>query len=293
MGSCSLCPALLYHTGSTNHPTGRVTIVPVRVGVLVVIGVSGAACIISTVQVCDTFASIMWILPLMTLLTNLSPALTAPQYLRNPRSVEVFSRQRRSLSTNPHRPLNYTWTIKDFENQVLYQISNYTIWPWFPTLHFDFAEMSTGVNKFASKTLQSNIWDKQGSCSPSPQEATRLNLYFCPEPKTAELKYQCGTIADKYCASWSCISTGAISWTPPRPNDYISIARRNGRPSSSCTDGTKWHCCGQRMNPLNVTFTTLGKALAAQQWAVGYTWGGREWSGSGDDGNVFSIRLSM
>lgn len=44
---------------------------------------------------------------------------------------------------------------------------------------------------------------------------------------------------------------------------------------------------------MNITFTPAGKALTSAQWAAGYTWGGREWSGDGDDGNIFSIKLTI
>ncbi|XP_015672362.1 MLV-related proviral Env polyprotein-like [Protobothrops mucrosquamatus] len=228
---------------------------------------------------------------IVTSTTTLYPYLTIPPNGSKVRGITQHRLKRALQNTNPHQPRNYTWLVSDFENQILFQISNYTIWPWFPILHFDFAEMGTGANKFTSKSLQSNQWDKQGSCTPSPKEATWWYLYFCPRPTSTEQHSSCGTIVNKYCKSWSCVSTGYIYWTAPQNDDLISITRRSGKPSAPSCDN--FHCCGQRINPMNITFTNTGKQLSAAQWAVGYSWGGREWSGEDDDGNIFSIRLSL
>uniref|UniRef100_A0A8C6VDS9 Envelope glycoprotein n=1 Tax=Naja naja TaxID=35670 RepID=A0A8C6VDS9_NAJNA len=60
-----------------------------------------------------------------------------------------------------------------------------------------------------------------------------------------------------FCASWDCISTGHISWDPPLK--------------------------------VKVSFTAQGKRYRG--WQGGATWGGRIYDNSGDEGNIFTIKL--
>uniref|UniRef100_A0A8C6XM72 Ig-like domain-containing protein n=1 Tax=Naja naja TaxID=35670 RepID=A0A8C6XM72_NAJNA len=205
-------------------------------------------------------------------------------------STPAVLRLRRSYSgtqQNLHRPANYTWTILDFQGNILHSISNLTLWPWFPALYFDFAEMLVGVHGFKHKT----------KCDPSPREVwnTGPGLYICPGHLT-DLSHldKCGTISDWYCKSWQCVSTGKIWWTAPYTTDYIKaiLGPDNNLPWNSCTN---WACCGVRLNPMTVTFTSHGRSLPITEWFKGKRWGGRSNDNSkhSHPGNIFIIRLTM
>uniref|UniRef100_A0A8C6X0V9 Uncharacterized protein n=1 Tax=Naja naja TaxID=35670 RepID=A0A8C6X0V9_NAJNA len=173
-----------------------------------------------------------------------------------------------AINNNPHRLLNLTWVILDAQNQLLNSSSNYTTWPWFPTLYFDFAEMLVGSHGFHHKT----------KCNPSPREVwnTGPGLYICP-----------GYITDL-----SHIDR-KIWWTPPYTTDYIKagLGPDSNLPWSSCSN---WACCGVRLNPTYVTFTQRGKQLPATDWQAGKRWGGRSYDNANSHpGSYFTIRLHI
>uniref|UniRef100_A0A670ZJZ6 Uncharacterized protein n=1 Tax=Pseudonaja textilis TaxID=8673 RepID=A0A670ZJZ6_PSETE len=183
-----------------------------------------------------------------------------------------------SSHDNAHRPYNITWTIKDAYGQILSSTTNYTmIFSYFPKLHFDFAEMILGKAAYSHPT---------DAPFPSHSIVKRHYLYVCPGHITdADHIYTCGGISDYYCKSWSCVSTGYISWTPPLKNDLITLTRTTQ--DIQCTTGNKkWSRC----NPVTVSFTTEGKR--SNIWDTGAKWGGRiyaYWPGY-HYGNVFYIQ---
>uniref|UniRef100_A0A670XU65 Envelope glycoprotein n=1 Tax=Pseudonaja textilis TaxID=8673 RepID=A0A670XU65_PSETE len=168
--------------------------------------------------------------------------------------------------------------IKDAYGQILNSTTNYTmISSYFPKLHFDFAEMILG------KTAYSHPADAP---SPSHSIVKRYHLYVCPGHITdADHIYTCGGISDYYCKSWSCVSTGHISWTPPLKNDLITLTRTTQ--AIQCTAGNnKWSRC----NPVTVSFTAKGKQ--SNIWDTGAKWGGRiftRWPAY-HYGNIFYIQ---
>uniref|UniRef100_A0A8C6Y3C4 Envelope protein n=1 Tax=Naja naja TaxID=35670 RepID=A0A8C6Y3C4_NAJNA len=105
---------------------------------------------------------------------------------------------------------------------------------------------------------------------------------------------KCGTISDWYCKSWQCVSTGKIWWTAPYTTDYFKavLGPDNNLPWHSCSN---WACCGVRLNPMTVTFTSHRRNLPITEWFNGKKWGGRmnDKSTYSHPGNIFIIRLSM
>ncbi|XP_026541007.1 MLV-related proviral Env polyprotein-like [Notechis scutatus] len=196
-------------------------------------------------------------------------------------SIPAPARHHRSKDPQlAHRSFNITWTIKDTYGQILNSTSNYTqLDSYFPSLHFDLAEMILGQTAHREET---------GSLTPNPQWIQNTPFYVCPGHDSIPAHiYMCGGVADCFCKSWSCVSTGQMSWSPPYKNDLIIIHRTTGHyPSCHKYAAQPWNRC----NPVTITFTNAGKS--SKEWDTGVKWGGRmhaSWPGY-HYGNVFYIQ---
>ena len=132
---------------------------------------------------------------------------------------------------SPHAPQNITSQIIDTSSgTILNQTSqSHPRDTWFPELCVD---------------LQTLL-----PLSPYAPGFHAQNLYFyvCPGHSRSST---CGDAADYFCASWSCVSTGHIWWTPPRTGDLIVVKRPSGpRPPYAWGRG----------NPIVISFTSQGK----------------------------------
>ncbi|XP_045340786.1 protein chibby homolog 3 isoform X2 [Leopardus geoffroyi] len=166
---------------------------------------------------------------------------------------------------SPHAPQNITWQIIDTSSgTILNQTSqSHPTDTWFPELCVD---------------LQTLL-----PLSPYAPGFHAQNLYFyvCPGHSRSST---CGDAADYFCASWSCVSTGHIWWTPPRTGDLIVVKRPSGsRPPYAWGRG----------NPIVISFTSQGKKTTG--WESGKTWGLRiyDWVrlGAKDKGTLFTLRM--
>ncbi|XP_053075433.1 protein chibby homolog 3 isoform X3 [Acinonyx jubatus] len=166
---------------------------------------------------------------------------------------------------SPHAPQNITWQIIDTSSgTILNQTSqSHPTDTWFPELCVD---------------LQTLL-----PLSPYAPGFHAQNLYFyvCPGHSRSST---CGDAADYFCASWSCVSTGHIWWTPPRTGDLIVVKRPSGpRPSYAWGRG----------NPIVISFTSQGKKTTG--WESGKTWGLRIYDrvrlGAKDKGTLFTLRM--
>jgi hypothetical protein len=86
-----------------------------------------------------------------------------------------------------------------------------------------------------------------------------------PNPTT---KKKCKKIADYYCKSWGCESSGDIWWPPPKQGDLIQLNRVS-------QSGTTYHqprpinkgCpTPPNYNPIMINFTDLKKRQQIKNW---------------------------
>lgn len=170
---------------------------------------------------------------------------------------------------SPHTPLNITWQIIDASSGTILNQTSQTH-PrdtWFPELRFDLLSLfPTGC--------------PSGLCLEKER-----HFYVCPG-HSQKPKDPCGSAADYFCASWSCVSTGHIWWTPPKSGDLITVKRPPTPPHSS------WRL---PLSPVSISFTEQGKKAAS--WETGKTWGIRLYDKSRlrvqglDPGGLFTIRM--
>uniref|UniRef100_A0A8C6X374 Envelope protein n=1 Tax=Naja naja TaxID=35670 RepID=A0A8C6X374_NAJNA len=154
--------------------------------------------------------------------------------------------------SNPHRPQNLTWVVLDTYVDILNSTSSMAVpGSWFPDLYFDFAKMM--------HSTVSHKWIKR-----------------------------CGGGGDVYfCESWDCVSTGHISWDPPLKGDFITLSK--AAENLRCSKKERGKDISQNCNPVKVSFTAQGKKYRG--WQGRATWGGRIYDNSGDEGNIFTIKL--
>nr|AAN77282.1 Env [Python molurus endogenous retrovirus] len=191
----------------------------------------------------------------------LSVALCAPNYAQH----------------NPHQPQNLTWAVLDAHADILNSTSSMAVpGSWFPDLYFDFGVMMDTTTSPNRPGMVSHRWIK------------RWPLYVCPgHVRATTYRKKCGGENDYFCADWSCVSTGEITWNPPFRGDLITL-RRTGE-NVRCEQnqfGTYVNC-----NPVKISFTTEGKRHTG--WQSGVAWGGRVHDKTGEPGNIFTIRLTQ
>lgn len=169
---------------------------------------------------------------------------------------------------SPHAPYNLTWQIIDTSSgTILNQTSqSHPRDTWFPELRVDL---------LALIPVQYD-----------PAFAQSRHFYVCPghsQTPGGRTQDPCGGAENYFCASWSCVSTGYIWWTPPKTGDLITVERPAAPP------------CGREgpCNPVSISFTDQGKK--ASGWDTGKTWGIRFYDktriGYRDHGGLFTIRL--
>uniref|UniRef100_A0A8C6VCQ6 Envelope glycoprotein n=1 Tax=Naja naja TaxID=35670 RepID=A0A8C6VCQ6_NAJNA len=175
-------------------------------------------------------------------------------------SIALYTPQ--PAQSNPHRPQNLTWVVLDAHSDILNSTSSMAVpGSWFPDLYFDFGEMVLGLENY--KNYRPGML--------SPRVMKKWPFYVCPgyKKETAH-RNKCGGTGVYFCASWDCISTGHISWTPPLTGDFITL--RKAAENLLCGRDKPQKC-----NPVKVSFTI--------------TWGGRIYDRSRNDGNIFTIKL--
>jgi hypothetical protein len=171
--------------------------------------------------------------------------------------------------TNPHQPFNLTWMIVDVSTgDILNQTSKVT--PpstWFPELYFDLRALFTGRGQ----------WDLRQSY-----------FYVCPAPQPNHKK-KCGGIADYYCKSWGCESSGDIWWPPPKQGDLIQLSRvsQSGITYHQPRPINKGCPTPPNCNPIMINFTDLGKKVT--NWELGKSWGVRLYK-INHPGALFTLR---
>ncbi|XP_045440912.1 uncharacterized protein LOC123652741 isoform X3 [Pipistrellus kuhlii] len=111
---------------------------------------------------------------------------------------------------SPHAPYNLTWQIVEpSSGAVLSQTSRSQPGDaWFPELRVDL---------LALIPVQYD-----------PAFARSRHFYVCPGHARAPgggAQDPCGGAESYFCASWSCVSTGHIWWTPPKTGDLIAVER--------------------------------------------------------------------
>ena len=105
-----------------------------------------------------------------------------------------------------HTPQNITWQIIDTSSgTILNQTSqSHPRDTWFPELCVDLQTLFP-LSPYAPGFHAQNLY-----------------FYVCPSHSRSNT---CGDAADYFCASWSCVSTGYIWWTPPHTRDLIVVKR--------------------------------------------------------------------
>jgi hypothetical protein len=161
-------------------------------------------------------------------------------------------------NSNPHQPYHLTWMVVDTSTGEIPNQTSKVTPPniWFPDLTFDLAKLLqlTWDDKFIQKH----------------------HFYVCPGYlKGKSISKQCGGgVGNYFCASWSCVSTGNIWWTPPVTTDLINVSQPPGSQNIPCNQGRspdktmKSNC-----NPVTIKFTEKGKTDA--RWISGLSWGVR------------------
>ncbi|XP_059567570.1 MLV-related proviral Env polyprotein-like [Myotis daubentonii] len=172
---------------------------------------------------------------------------------------------------SPHTPYNLTWQIIDTSSgTVLNQTSQIHLKnTWYPDLYIDLLD------------LVRISWDSS---------FTRVyHFYVCPghsRTPRGRTRDPCGGAEDYFCASWSCVSTGHIWWTPPKTNDLITMARPAAPACQKSSKGLHTPC-----NPVRISFTEQGKK--ATGWNSGKNWGIRLYDkirlGAMDHGGLFTL----
>lgn len=169
---------------------------------------------------------------------------------------------------SPRAPYNLTWQIVEpSSGTVLSQTSQSQPGDtWFPELQVDL---------LALIPVQYD-----------PAFARSRHFYVCPGHSRTPgggTQDPCGGAESYFCASWSCVSTGHIWWTPPKTGDLITVERPAAPPC-----GFEGPC-----NPVRISFTAQGKEAAG--WDTGKTWGIRFYDktrfGYRDHGGLFTVRL--
>ena len=198
-------------------------------------------------------------------------------------------------------------------------------WTWWPDLAPDVCKLAAGSPAWDLSNYD-NL-DKpppEEQCVPHGIGSTlgcsgqffRANLqaadfYVCPgQGHSREMKRRCGGASDYFCGKWGCETTGEAYWNPSSSWDLILVkkGRKPGEsgegerdpskyPSyrtgcaSGASGGPQGPCKGSYCNPLNISFTAQGKQ--DRQWVKGNRWGWRVYTGTGDPGFVFAIRIKI
>ena len=149
----------------------------------------------------------------------------------------------RTVSTNPHQPMNLTWMILSATTREAIN-STSAIHPqntWWLDLEFDLCLLATGSwdigeweVKMPSKPVcgaginRCNTRPPTNSgpgCSYFIQQASlwKTPFYVCPGRRRDRVTVNnCGGANEFYCANWGCKSTGTVLWEPPIRGDLIT-----------------------------------------------------------------------
>jgi hypothetical protein len=166
--------------------------------------------------------------------------------------------------------------------------------------------MSTGeILNQTSKVTPPNVWlpnltfnlTKLFQLTWNDKFVQKHHFYVCPGYlKGKSNSKQCGGERNYFCASWSCVSTGNIWWTPPVTTNLINVSRPPGSQNIPCNQShpldktVKSNC-----NPVTIKFTEKGKTGA--RWISGLSWGVHLYDsvrlGSRDQGALFTIGLTQ
>jgi hypothetical protein len=114
-------------------------------------------------------------------------------------------------------------------------------------------------------------------------------LLLCLPRSPTQPQKKCGGIADYYCKSWGCESSGDIWWPPPKQGDLIQLSRvsQSGITYHQPRPINKGCPTPPNCNPIMINFTDLGKK--ATNWELGKSWGVRLYK-TNHPGALFTLR---
>lgn len=161
---------------------------------------------------------------------------------------------------NPHQPLLLTWqVIHTGTGDLLNSTSKETpLNTWFPELHIDLYDLFPievvaapvyRLSSFPTAPAPFPIFGRK-QFSSGPNFVQSHQFYVCLGHIEAQAR-KCGGPTDYFCSSWSCVSTGDISWAQGFKDDLITVSRTL-KPES------KYLKNQNKCNPVVIKFTDKG-----------------------------------